>query len=145
MIVKVDNSNIENCVILANKLWQDNNKEELLDEFKELLEGENEEVFMYFLEGYGYIGFIQLSLRYDYVEGSCSTPVAYIEGIYVDKPFRRKGIALELVKFAEEWGKDRECKELASDCELDNNLSIDFHNRVGFNEVNRLVCFVKSI
>lgn len=28
-----------------------------------------------------YVGFIQLSLRMDYVEGTSTTPIAYIEGM----------------------------------------------------------------
>lgn len=37
------------------------------------------------------------------------------------------------------------CDELGSDCELENTLSIEFHNGVGFEEANRLVCFIKKI
>jgi cobalamin biosynthesis Mg chelatase CobN len=37
------------------------------------------------------------------------------------------------------------CKELASDCELDNVNSSLFHERVGFTEVNRIICYVMKI
>lgn len=52
---------------------------------------------------------------------------------------------MALVKRAEEWGREKGCSEMASDCSLDNYLSIDFHNGIGFEEANRLVCFIKRI
>lgn len=58
---------------------------------------------------------------------------------------RRRGIAGLLVKKAEEWGKTKGCSEIGSDCELGNYLSIDFHKGIGFEEANRLVCFMKKI
>lgn len=101
--------------------------------------------FLYKDQANNYIGFMQLSVRDHYVEGCESSPVAYLEGIFVEDHSRRGGIAQEMVRFAEDWGRRKGCKELGSDCELDNTLSIDFHNAVGFSEVNRLVCFIKEI
>lgn len=49
------------------------------------------------------------------------------------------------MNIAKEWGKEKGCSELASDCILSNQLSIDFHKGIGFEEANRLVCFIKSI
>ena len=145
MIVRVDKDLIEKLVIFAHMLWPEDSKEELKEDFYESLDLKNEQAFLYEMADVGYIGFIQLSLRHDYVEGCDSSPVAYIEGIYVEEQYRRHGIAQELVKFAESWGRERDCIELASDCELENNLSIDFHSGSGFTETNRLVCFKKDI
>ena len=50
-----------------------------------------------------------------------------------------------LVECVEDWGKEKGCSEMASDCELDNYLSVDFHKALGFKEANRLVCFIKGI
>lgn len=145
MIVLVDKENVEKLVFFAHILWPENSIEELEEDFMESLDLKNEQAFLYEMSGIGYIGFIQLSLRHDYVEGCDSSPVAYIEGIYVEEQYRRHGIAQKLVMFAESWGRERACTELASDCELDNNLSIEFHNGSGFTEMNRLVCFKKEI
>ena len=49
-----------------------------------------------------------------------------------------------LVECVEDWGKEKGCSEMASDCELDNYLSVDFHKALGFKEANRLVCFIKA-
>ena len=37
------------------------------------------------------IGFAQCQLRYDYVEGTKSSPVGYLEGIFVKEGYRSKG------------------------------------------------------
>ena len=69
------------------------------------------------------VGFAEISLRYDYVEGSETSPVGYLEGIYVKEAFRGKGYARELLKECENWAKSKGCSEFASDCELSNENS----------------------
>ena len=145
MISKADLNSISKLAELANKLWSGDSIKELEEEFLESLDIKNEELFIYEMDNVGIIAFIQLALRYDYVEGCNSSPVAYIEGIYVEEEYRRNGIAQELVRAAENWGKDHGCTEIASDCELYNVMSIDFHKSAGFIEENRVVCFKKDI
>jgi aminoglycoside 6'-N-acetyltransferase I len=91
------------------------------------------------------VGFAQCQLRRDYVEGTQTSPVGYLEGIYVREPFRRRGAAKALLAACEEWAKGRGCAEFASDCELDNPDSAAFHLAAGFAEANRIVCFAKRI
>ncbi|THH35599.1 aminoglycoside 6'-N-acetyltransferase [Neolewinella litorea] len=97
------------------------------------------------LAGEAAIGFVQLSLRTDYVEGATSLPVAYIEGVYVSPAWRGRGVGRALVQHAEIWGREKGCTEIASDTEWTNRDSIAFHGAAGFREVKRVVCFVKSI
>lgn len=92
-----------------------------------------------------YLGFIQLSLRNDFVEGTSTTPVLYMEGIYVDPSHRKEGIARRLIETGEKWGKEKGCSEMASDTEINNQLSVEFHQSMGFDEVNRLVTFKKKL
>lgn len=42
------------------------------------------------------IGFAQCQIRYDYVEGTETSPVGYLEGIFIQEEFRHKGFAREL-------------------------------------------------
>ena len=91
------------------------------------------------------IGFMNLSLRYDYVPGATQSPVAYVEGIYVEDEYRKQGIGTKLIQFAQQWAIERECMELASDALLDNTASYDFHTKVGFQEVERVVTFIKQV
>lgn len=92
-----------------------------------------------------YIGFIYLSIRSDYVEGATSSPVVYIEGLYVRAEFQKSGVGRKLVELGEAWGKQKGCAEYASDAAWSNSDSIRFHRRVGFRETNRIVCFLKEI
>ena len=147
MIDRLNKDNLKDCARLAYVLWPDTEYEELLDDFEDIINLDKADCFLYYENEASkeYLGFAQASIRFDYVEGSNSSPVVYIEGIYVDNNHRRRGIAQELIKCVEAWGKNMGCSEIASDCELDNNLSIDFHKGIGFEEVNRLVCFIKKI
>ena len=84
-------------------------------------------------------------MRYDYVEGTETTPVGYLEGIFVKKDYRNKGIAKELLAECEEWAKSNGCQEFGSDCEIDNVDSLMFHKAVNFTEANRIICFTKKL
>jgi len=90
-------------------------------------------------------GFIHLSLRYEFVEGTQSSPVGYIEAIYVQKEHRKTGAGRALVAAGENWCRTHGCQEMASDTELENTASTDFHESVGFEAKNRIVCFAKKL
>lgn len=129
---------------LAICMWDGSTVEELAHEFEELIDKENAAIFIRYNADI-LIGFAQCQLRYDYVEGTDSSPVGYLEGIFVKSEFRKRGYAKELLSACEEWAKNCNCTEFASDCELDNTTSILFHQNVGFSEANRIVCFTKKL
>ena len=56
-----------------------------------------------------------------------------------------KGIASALCTECENWAREMGCTEFASDCELINKDTLDFHLSVGFAEENRIICFKKNI
>ena len=91
------------------------------------------------------MGFAQCQLRHDYVEGTDSSPVGYLEGIYVIPSCRHRGIAGVLLAACERWAVKMGCTEFASDCELDNLESLAFHKSAGFTEANRIICFTKKL
>ncbi len=109
-------------------------------EFRELLAGQDVACFL--AED---IGFAQCQLRHDYVEGTDSSPVGYLEGIYVDEAHRGKGVAAQLLQACENWASDMGCTEFASDCELGNAASQHFHEKAGFMEANRIICYTKKL
>jgi aminoglycoside 6'-N-acetyltransferase I len=129
---------------MAIKLWPDCNYEEEFDNCLQIMKSVNQKFFIA-KSGDNYIGFVQLSIRMDYVEGTSSSPVAYIEGLYVEPNYRKQGIANRLVNKAEIWALEKNCTEIASDTELNNANSIEFHKAIGFKEVNRVVCFSKTL
>ncbi|MCC5891694.1 MAG: GNAT family N-acetyltransferase [Exiguobacterium sp.] len=91
------------------------------------------------------IGFCQLSFRFDYVPGSSNTPTAFIEGIYVAEPERDNDVATKLIEAAASFARSNGCDEIASDTEIENTGSQQFHERVGFQEVERTVHYIKKI
>lgn len=129
---------------LALLLWPGHDMEELTSEFAELPGKEDAVVFLKY-EGDTPIGFAYCQLRHDYVEGTDSSPVGYLEGIFVRPEYRDQGCAKELLTACEAWAMDQGCAEFASDCALDNETSLRFHQHMGFTEVNRIVCFTKRL
>lgn len=91
------------------------------------------------------VGFAEASIRTDYVNGCDSSPVAFVEGLYVAPAFRRQGIAGQLVRDIETWGRAQGCVELASDALLDNARSHAMHHALGFEETERVVYFRKLL
>lgn len=143
-IQKATRDHVTYIANLALQLWEDHTQIELADEFCQLIDRNDVAIFLAFTDDNA-IGFAQCQLRYDYVEGTGSSPVAYLEGIFVENPFRKQGLARKLIAACEQWAKDKGCQEFASDCELNNTDSLSFHLHSGFEEANRIICFVKKI
>lgn len=89
-------------------------------------------------------GFLEAGTR-RYAEGGESSPVGYIEGWYVDGDLRGQGIGKALVKAAEDWARSHGLTEMASDTWLENNASIQAHLKMGYEEAERLVHFIKKL
>jgi len=90
------------------------------------------------------VGFVEVSLR-AYAEGCESSPVGYLEAWYVVPEHRNIGVGRRLVEAAEDWATTKGCTEMASDTELHNTQSQQAHSRLGYQEVERLVCFRKPL
>ena len=144
MIRKADRNDAPILGQLAAQLWPHHPASEMEAEMVELLKLEDAAAFLAY-DGETAVGFAQCSLRHDYVEGTGSSPVGYLEGIYVAENCRGRGIAKSLLTACEDWAKGQGCTEFASDCELDNTASLRFHLNVGFQEANRIICFTKKL
>lgn len=91
------------------------------------------------------IGFAEATVRVDYVNGCSTSPVGFLEGIYVRPESRRRGAARLLCRAVETWAREQGCSELASDTEIDNTTSQAMHEALGFAESERVVCYNKRI
>ena len=91
------------------------------------------------------IGLAEVSVRSDYVNGTETSPVAFLEGLYVAPQARRNGVAAALVAAACQWGRGAGCRELASDALLDNSTSQVVHRALGFEETERVVYFRRRL
>ena len=77
---------------LACELWPEHSAEEMRSEYDSLLAREDAAVFLYRKQGSA-VGFAQCQLRHDYVEGTETSPVGYLEGVYVREGDRRQGFS----------------------------------------------------
>ena len=132
----------ERIAALACRMW-DHDLGEMTEEFREITASKGA-VFLAVEEG-NIVGFAQCQLRHDYVEGTETSPVGYLEGVYVKEAFRRRGCAARLLSACEDWAREQGCTEFASDCELTNTDSLRFHLALGFTEANRIICFTKHL
>lgn len=144
MIKRACVEDIQALTALAMQLWPDHVPEELEKELLALMQ-EQDAAFFLALENGREVGFAQCQLRRDYVEGTESSPVGYLEGIFVAEEFRRMGIARCLLRACEDWARERGCSEFASDCELENEESLRFHLSMGFEEAGRIICFTRKL
>jgi len=91
------------------------------------------------------VGFVEASQRVDYVNGTSTSPVAFLEGLYVVPSARRKGVARALVAEVERWALARGCSELASDSPIENVAAHAAHLALGFEETERVVYFRRAV
>ena len=91
------------------------------------------------------VGFAEVSVRSDYVNGCDTSPVGFLEGIWVAPARRNAGIGRRLIDSAAAWAAAAGCSEFASDALVENTASQSFHRSVGFAETDRVVYFRKEL
>jgi aminoglycoside 6'-N-acetyltransferase I len=94
--------------------------------------------------GVGIVGFAELRLR-EYAEDCTTSPVGFLEGIFVSPEQRFGGVGRALVAAGEAWARERGCTEMASDRELSNDASGAFHESLGYVETVRIVCYRRDL
>jgi aminoglycoside 6'-N-acetyltransferase I len=143
---RVTDATIADWVVLRVELWPHEAKAELERQGRELLTREPEAVAFLLREQTGAaIAMAEATIRRDYVNGCTTSPVAFLEGIYVQPSWRRQGLARRLCAAVEAWGREQGCREFASDALLDNEVSHRMHRALGFKERERVVCYCKPL
>jgi aminoglycoside 6'-N-acetyltransferase I len=131
---------------LRQSLWPHSSRAEHLAEMGEFLAQPGRYAqFVAYAGSRQPVGLAEASLRSDYVNGTESSPVAFLEGLYVATSHRRRGVARRLVAAVAEWAVSRGCRELASDAALGNDSSHAVHKSLGFVETERVVYFRKVL
>ena len=144
MIRQAAAGDLETLTDLALLLWPGHAREALAEELSALLTREDAAFFL-LSEGGAPAGFAQCGLRRDYVEGTHTSPVGYLEGIFVKASCSGRGYAAELLRACEAWAREKGCAEFASACPAENEASRAFHVKSGFSEANRIICFTKKL
>lgn len=136
-------ANLQPWAELRAALWPDEtvaqHRSDVVETF--LAKPDSATAFLYRDETGAIAGLAEVALRSDYVNGCETSPVLFLEGIYVRAEARRRGIGRLLCAAAAEWGRSRGCTEFASDARLDNLESRRFHAALGFGETEQVVFF----
>lgn len=143
VIKAADAASLDDWSLLRHRLWRDASPAEHSEELQDL--SDNEAGFIaYNLAGVA-IGFADVSLRQDYVNGCDTSPVAFLEGVYVEGDFRGQGVATALIAAVTRWAVGKGVSELASDADIVNVDSHRMHAALGFEETERVVYFRKLL
>lgn len=130
---------------LGQKLWKDSTKSELKVLFNSFFDSDHQKTILARDYRGIPIGFVIFSIRTDYVEGAKQSPTGYLEGIYVEPAYRKKGIARTFLSLGEQWMVKMNCVQMGSDTWLTDTESRKFHKKLGFKEEDELVHFIKEI
>jgi aminoglycoside 6'-N-acetyltransferase I len=93
----------------------------------------------------GLLGFAEVAVRTDFVNGCEHRPALFLEGIFVRPEHRGRGVARALCDAAARWGLEQGCREFASDVYIDDHDSLAAHRGLGFEETERVVYFRKPL
>lgn len=146
LIRRADARDVSGWARLRHALWPEEDLGAHRAEIAEALTASGSEIVAFVaLEGDAVIGFAEAALRRDYVNGCDTSPVAFLEGIYVHPAHRTAGVARALCAAVESWAAELGCVEFASDALLENTASHAFHSAIGFEETERVVYFRKPI
>jgi aminoglycoside 6'-N-acetyltransferase I len=90
-------------------------------------------------------GFLEVGLR-SHADGcDPKQAVGFVEGWFVAEGHRGKGVGRQLLSAAEEWARGNGCVEMASDTQIDNALSQQVHDALGFEIVDRCVHYRRAL
>ncbi len=145
LIRRVEPRDKDEWLRMRRALWPECPLEKHLFEMAEYSSDEQRlATFVAIRAGGGLCGFLEASIR-PFADACESRPVGYIEGWYVDADARLQGIGRELVRAAEAWAVTHGCTEMASDCAIGNEPSLQAHLALGYVEAQRLIHFKKSL
>jgi aminoglycoside 6'-N-acetyltransferase I len=137
---------MQEWIRLRQALWPHASEKELRLEAAAILDHPADEIaFIARNDNAAVIAFAEASLRRSYVNGCSTSPVGFLEGLFVDPAWRRRGIARTLCRAVEDWAASQGCTEFASDVCLDDKDSQRAHAALGFEETERVVYYRKAL
>lgn len=84
------------------------------------------------------IGMVELSLR-NVVDGCLSSPVPYIEGLFIEAKQRNRGLGRQLMQILFDWCCEQGYTELALNTEAVNTAAQRFYDSLGFQQNDSVI------
>ncbi len=138
-------SDLSEWLRLRLQLWDETVEDDHKSEMVDIIEHSDTQLVVVADFSDGRLGgFLEASIR-SHVEDCETENVGYLEGWFVETPYRQIGLGREMVAFAEAWAREKGCTEMASDAEIDNEISLQAHEKLGYAETSRLVHLRKEL
>ena len=128
---------------MYRKLWPKFSDEALLAEIGRIMKSSKRAAFVAEADGQA-VGFAEYGLR-DYANGCNSQPVPFLERVWVDDAYRGHGIARALIEFLFQKAQRAGFVEMGSDVELTNYSSQLMHERMGFEQTEKVIYYRKVL
>ena len=146
IVVRASAAHLAAWIDMRRALWPDEDADLLAAQAREWLDDPEAGQHAWFaLAGDALLGFAEATLRHDYVNGCDTSPVAFLEGLYVAPQHRRRGVARALVDAVAAWAVTQDVSEFASDALIENRASHAMHQALGFAETERVVYFRRPL
>jgi aminoglycoside 6'-N-acetyltransferase I len=143
LIREIRKSDQDMWLIMYRQLFSGHSDEALLAEMGRIFKSGKRSAYVAQVDGMP-VGFAEYALR-DYANGCHSQPVPFLEGIWIDAAYRGQGIAKALVHYLEQKARMAGFKEFGSDVELDNYPSQLMHERLGFEQTEKVIFYRKVL
>lgn len=132
-------------LMLRQKLWPDTLVEKHLVEMEDYFHHpETMPVFVAVAAGERLVGLLEVEIHSE-AEGCTTDKVGYLEGWYVECEWRLQGIGSALIQAAEDWARAQGCTEMASDTDSNYPISPVAHEKLGCQEVTRVIHYRKDL
>ncbi len=133
----------EMWLVMYRKLWPEHGDPALLAEIKRIFKSSKRSAYVAEYMGQA-VGFAEYALR-DYANGCNSQPVPFLEGVWIEEEYRSEGIARALVEYLERKARMAGFTEFGSDVELTNYSSQLMHERLGFEQTEKVIFYRKVL
>ena len=128
---------------MYRQLFPNNSDDALIAEMERIFKSGKRSAYVAMIDDMS-VGFAEYALR-DYANGCHSQPVPFLEGIWIDTDYRGQGIAKSLVSYLEQKARMAGFREFGSDVDLSNYPSQLMHERLGFEQTEKVIFYRKVL
>jgi len=143
LIRELHKSDQDMWLVMYRRLFSGHSDKALLAEMDRIFKSGKRSAYVA-LVGDVPVGFAEYALR-DYANGCNSQPVPFLEGVWIDPAYRGQGIAKALVSYLEKKARMAGFTEFGSDVELSNYPSQLMHERLGFEQTEKVIFYRKVL